>query len=186
MLLRCYSLPLGVERIPALVVDEAELATFRRKSQVGIVLAQQQPILGPAREHAIGFGHAARDQVIDEHAEIGFVALRKPLLLLARPARCIDAREQPLRTGLFVSGGAVYLAREVQVFQVLCFKRGAEVARVEVVILDRIAGLRDHRILKADDRMHEALLDLERHARRDAIRVNEVRRQPLGFDKNLV
>ena len=66
------------EQTPALVVDQAELASRRRQAQIGIVLAQQQAIFGAAREHAIRLARAARDQVVDEHADVGLVAARPP------------------------------------------------------------------------------------------------------------
>ena len=44
--------------------------------QVGVVLAQLQPILGAAGEHPVRLGHAARDQVVDQHAEVRLVAPR--------------------------------------------------------------------------------------------------------------
>ena len=67
-----------LEQRPALVVDQPELAPGRREPQIRVVLTQQQPVLGAAREHAVGLARAARDEVIDEHAEVGLAALRHP------------------------------------------------------------------------------------------------------------
>ena len=63
---------------PALVVDEAQLAADGGEARVGVVLAQQQAMLGPAGEHAVGFGRALRDEVIDQHAEVGLAPQRHP------------------------------------------------------------------------------------------------------------
>ena len=79
---------LARERLPARVVDDAQLAADLGQAQVGIVLAQLQAVLGAAGEHAVRLGHAARHQVVDQHAEVGLVAARAPgLLARARAAR---------------------------------------------------------------------------------------------------
>ena len=67
---------LGLEERPALVVHQTQLAADGRQAQVGVVLAQQQAMLGAAGEHAIGLARAARHQVVDEHADVAFAALR--------------------------------------------------------------------------------------------------------------
>ena len=51
-----HRVALALEQRPALVVDQAQLAAGRRQAQVGVVLAQQQPVLGAAGEHAVGLG----------------------------------------------------------------------------------------------------------------------------------
>src|SRR5690606_23265359 len=71
-------LALGAEGGPAQVIDQAEFATLLGQAQVGVVLAQLQAILGPRGEHAVGLGDAARDEVVDQHAEVGLVAARAP------------------------------------------------------------------------------------------------------------
>ena len=62
--------PLG-----AFTIREAELDGQRREAAVGIVGAQGQAVLGTAGEHAVGLGHAARDEVVDHDAEIGLAAV---------------------------------------------------------------------------------------------------------------
>ncbi len=66
------------------------------------------------------------------------------------------------------------------------FERRPEVARVEIVVLDRIAGLRDTRVFEAGYRAHEFDLGLVRQARRDAVGIDDARVQPLGLDEHLV
>ncbi len=38
--------PARAERVPSLIIDEAHLASARRQAQVGVVDAEQQPMLG--------------------------------------------------------------------------------------------------------------------------------------------
>ena len=79
---------LARERVPARVVDHAQLAAVLGETQVRVVLAQLQPVLGARREHPVRLGHAARDQIVDQHAEIRFVAARRTSRLRrARSAR---------------------------------------------------------------------------------------------------
>ena len=103
---------LARERVPARIVDDAELAAVLGQAQVRVVFAQLQPVLGARREHPVRLGDAARDEVVDQHAEIGFVAARRPAVLAAHEARRVDAGEQALRRRFLVAGRAVDLARE--------------------------------------------------------------------------
>ena len=66
------------KRRPARVVDQAEPPPDLGQAQVGVVLAQLQPVFGAAREHPVRLGHALGDQVVDQDAEIGLVARRHP------------------------------------------------------------------------------------------------------------
>ena len=75
---------------------------------------------------------------------------------------------------------------EVKPRHVLGLERGLEVARVEEVVLDRVAGPRQVRALEAADAAHEGLLHVERQAGRDAVRVHLVRVESLGLDEDLV
>jgi hypothetical protein len=60
-------------RAQRIVVDQAS-SRPRRQAQVGVVLAQLQPVFGAAGEHAVRLARALRDQVVDQHAEVGLVA----------------------------------------------------------------------------------------------------------------
>src|SRR5690606_16449194 len=126
------------EGTPSRVVDAPEFAADGRQAQVGVVLAQAQAILGSAGEHPVGFRNAARDQVIDEHTEIGLVAARTPWLAAGDLQGGIDAGQQALRSGLLVTGGAVDLAGEEQTADGARLERTLQSTGVEVVVLDRV------------------------------------------------
>ncbi len=175
-----------LEQRPALVVDEAELSTHGRQAQVRVVFPQEQAVLGAAREHAIGLARAAGDEVVDQHAEVTLAALRHPGLAALHLERGVDAGDQALGGGFFVAGGAVDLAGEVQPADELGLERGAQVPRIEEVVLDGVAGAGEMRILEAADRAHELPLHVERQAGRDAVRIDLVGLQALGLDENLV
>ena len=111
---RSGAIALRREQLPALVADQSELARLRREAQVGIVLAQQQPIFRAAREHPIRLARAARDEIVDEHADVGLVAPRPPRRALLHAQRGVDAGEDALRRRFLVTGRAVDLAGEEQ------------------------------------------------------------------------
>jgi hypothetical protein len=113
-LLALDGLALGLEAPPALLAHQAEPAAGLGQAQIGVVLAQQQPVLGAAGEHAVGLVGAAGDQVIDQHAEVGLVPARRPGLAPLHRQRRVGAGQQPLGGGLLVAGGAVDLAGEIE------------------------------------------------------------------------
>ncbi len=46
----------------------------RRQAQVGVILAQQQAVLGSRGEHTIWLGDLFGDEVIHQHAQVSLVA----------------------------------------------------------------------------------------------------------------
>ena len=61
---------LGAVHLRALAADAAERDALVGEPLIGVVGPQRQPILGARGEHAIGFGDAARHQIVDHDAEI--------------------------------------------------------------------------------------------------------------------
>ena len=143
-------------------------------------------MFGAAGEHAVGLGGAQRDQIIHQHADIGLVACRAPGRFIAHRARGIDAGQQALGAGFFVPGGAVDLAGEIQAGDIARFQRAAQVARVEVVVFDGIAGARDMRLLEAGDAAYESLLHVEGQRGGNTVGVDLARVQAFGLDEDLV
>ena len=76
-----------LERAPARVVDEPEPAAERHQALVGVVLAQQQAVLGARGHHAVGLVGALGDEVVDEHAGVGLVAAQEQRLRRRRHGR---------------------------------------------------------------------------------------------------
>src|SRR4029077_237582 len=83
------SFPLRLEEPPALLVYEPHLAPPRREAPGRAVLAEAQPVLGAAGEHAVRLARPAGHEVVDEHAEVGVAALREPGLALLHGKRRI-------------------------------------------------------------------------------------------------
>ena len=94
--------------------------------------------------------------------------------------------DEPLGGGLLVAGGAVDLARKVEVRQRLGFERGGKLRGRAVVVFDRVGGAQDLRVLQAGDGADEGVLDLVREARGDAVDVHLLGMEPLGFEEDLM
>src|SRR5690606_23276267 len=179
-------LALALEGSPALVVHAAELAPDGRETQVRVVFAQAEPVLRTTGEHSVRLADAARDQVVDQDAEIGFVASRRPGVAPLRLQRGIDAGQQSLRRRFLVARRSVDLAREEETPDRPGLERSLQRPRIEIVVLDRIAGTQQMRILETGDRADQLELDVERKAGRDSVGIDLVRRQALGLEEDLM
>ena len=182
----CDGLTLALEGRPAHIVDQAHSSTGFAQARIGVVFTQLQPVLGPAGEHPVGLGDPLRDQVVDQHAQISLVAKWQPTGLAFDLQGSIHASKQALRGRLFVARGAVDLAGKEKAVDRLRLERRAQAARVEEVVLDRIAGTQDVRLLQPLHRMQRGQLHVEWQRGGNAVRINLVRRQTLGLQKNLV
>ena len=80
---------LGFKALPAGIIHQAQGPPALGKAQVGIVLAQQQAVFRPGREHAIGLQRAHGNEVIDQHSNISLIPTRTPGLLALHRQRCI-------------------------------------------------------------------------------------------------
>ena len=80
----------------ARVVDQPGVAAERRQARVGVVVAQQDAMLGARGEHAIGFVDAFGDEIVDHHADVRLAAREPQRLGAARRARRVDAGDQAL------------------------------------------------------------------------------------------
>ena len=81
------------------------------QAQIRPVRVEEQSVLRPPREHAVGFVGASGNQVVDEHARVGLVALQHEGFAAEQFFRRIDSRQQALDRRLLVAGGAIDLPR---------------------------------------------------------------------------
>ena len=150
---------------------------------------RRQPVFGAGGEHAVGLGHAAGHQVVDQHADIGL--RRGRAATASRPparARGVEPGDQPLGGRLLIAGRAVDLAGEdTGPGSALGLQRRVELARVDVVVFDRVAGPHHPRVLEARDGAPATPPGRPRGRRgRDAVRIDRVVVQPLGLEEDLV
>ena len=117
---------------------EANFERFWRQTEVGIVLTQQNSVFGTRSEHSVGLIDTFRNQIVDQHTDVGLVASQHEGLTASEFQVGVDTRHQTLRGGLFVTGRAVDLTREVEVVDQLGFERVVELCGREVVVLDGV------------------------------------------------
>ena len=96
-------LPSCDESRPAVVVDEPDFPAGWREPEVGVVYPQQQPVLGPRREHAIGLEASSRDEVVHKDPDVGVSPTEREWRLPSHTGRGIDSGHETLRRRLLVA-----------------------------------------------------------------------------------
>ena len=84
----------------------------------------------------------------------------------------VDARHQSLRCRFLVTRRAVRLSRREESANLLEHETRQKLQRIDAVILDRVAGAHDARLLQARNRMQESLLHIDGKARRHALHID--------------
>src|SRR6266498_2335481 len=95
-----------------------------RDAQVGVVLAYEEPILGPRCKHPVGFSRAFSHQVVNENSDVSLVALEDKRRRTLHAQSCVDAGHQTLGCSLLVAGGSIDLACQIKVAAQFSFQRG--------------------------------------------------------------
>ena len=90
--------------------DTADVQPPRGQPAIGVIGAQQQAIFRPRREHAIGLGDPAGDQIVDHHPDVAFRPVEMHLAQTAGVAGGVQPRDQTLAGGFLITGGAIDLA----------------------------------------------------------------------------
>ena len=124
----------------------------------GIVLPKYKTALRPAREHAVRFISSFRDEIVDQHADVGVLPTEHERFLTTYGKRGVNPCHDPLCGSLFVSGCAVDLPGKVKSADSFRFKSMQEFARVYSIILDCVSVCEKHGMLKSWDGMNELLL----------------------------
>ena len=153
---------------------------------VRIVLPQQQAILGPRGEHAVRLLRAARDEVVNQHADVSLVAAQDERLFLPQSQRRIDARHDPLHGGFLIARGAVDLAGVEQVANGLGLQARQKLRRRREVVFDGITVADDVRALTPANRMDDGLLHVNRQTGRNAVAVQLMRVAAFRLQKDRV
>ena len=130
-------------------IDDAPLRAEPREPLVGVVHAQEQPVLRARREHAVGLARRARDEVVEHHARVRLAAREPHGIEPARAASGVQAREQSLRARLLVAARAVDLPGEEEPRDALGFRRRVDLVRPDHVVLDGVSELLDLGALEA-------------------------------------
>ncbi len=175
-----------LQALPAHLVDESHLVRQRGETPIRIVLAQQQPVLGPAGEHPIRFVHAPGDQVIDHDPDVRLITAEDERIAMAEAGDGIRAGDQTLGGCLLIAGRAVDLAREEEPGHNLALERRAELIGGAVVVFDGIAVTHDLRMLQSRNQAEHGVLHIARQAGGDAVDIHLECVPALRFQEQLV
>ena len=174
---------LALKALPARVIHQAHAPPLGREAQVGVVLAQHQAILGAGGHHAVGLVHAARGQIVHQHAHVRLRARGQEGLPAKQRHGGVQPCYEALRGGLLVARGAVYLPGEVQARYRACLQRGAQAGGVYAVVLYRVGQAGELRVLQPGHAVVYLPLHALGHAGAHALHVPFKGVQPLGLQE---
>ena len=180
------SLALALHERHAPVVCQTAGVAQRRQPKVGVVLPQEQAVFAAAGHHAVGLVRALDHQVVHHHADVAHVAGQDERLAPKQRASGVDARQNPLRGGLLVAGGAVDLPGEVQPRHAPALQREAQLGGVDAVVLDGVGQAREHAALQPPHRAVHGPLHAFGQAGAHALHIPFRAGQPLRLQKELV
>ena len=116
-----------------------------------IVRTQEQAEFGTRGEHAIGLTDPPPDQIVNHDADIGLGPAEVDRVTAQRLGRRVDPGNDPLRRGFLISGRAVDLARQKQTFLIPQLQRQRQRPRIDEIVFDRIARLKNAHLLQSAD-----------------------------------
>src|SRR5262245_36251581 len=110
----------------------------------GLSLKSALPMLRARREHPVRLEATLRDQIVDEYPDVRLVARQLEAFASRNPMRRVDAGDDALRGGFFVSRRSVDLSGEKQSGDALRLEPPIQLRRLNEVVLYGIAGTQQH------------------------------------------
>ena len=172
--------------LPPLIVHEVDLAAALGQSKIRVVDAEHQAVLGPRREHAVRFEAAFGDQIVDKNADVRLVPAELERAEAERAPGRVDAGDDSLSRGFFVTGRSVDLPGQIQAGDALGLQRSRQLRRLDEVVFDGVSRPQHHGIFKAWKRVHEIRLHISRQAHRKPVHINLARADSFRLQENLM
>ena len=94
---------LGFEVAEVARRQKTDFVAEAAEAQVGVVLAQEQAVFGAGGEHAVRLGGAFGDEIVNEDADVGFVAAEDDGAFALDPTDGVDAGDESLARRLLRS-----------------------------------------------------------------------------------
>lgn len=91
------------ESCPAVILDQADFPADWRESEISVVYPQQEPVLGPRREHAVGLEASARNEVVHEDPDVSIAAAEREGRFPGQTGGGVNAGHETLRRRLLVA-----------------------------------------------------------------------------------
>ena len=85
----------------------------RSQTQIRIVMAEDEPVFRPAREHPVGLWRTLSDQIIDQNSDVGICTGEHQRRLVPDFQGGVRTGNQPLGSGFFITRGPVDLTGKV-------------------------------------------------------------------------
>src|SRR5216683_361625 len=137
-------------------------------------------------EHPVRLETPLRNQIVDEHAEVRFIPPELQTIATPGGESGVYASHKTLGRGLFIARGPVDLAGEEEATNALGLEPPCKLSRLNEVVLDRVPGTQQHRVLEPGQCVYELLLDVAGHRHRKAIHVDFRCVHAFRLEENLV
>src|SRR5262249_23221117 len=85
-----------LEASPPSVVNQTDGSAALGKAQIGVIVAEHQPIFGAAGEHAVGLIDPTRDEVVDQDTDISLRSIDQERRLVPGRKGCVDTGHEAL------------------------------------------------------------------------------------------
>ncbi len=131
---------------------------FRRR-----VHSEQQPVLRARGEHPVRLRRPPRDEIVDQHAQVGLLATQVERRFTANGEGSVDPGHQAEPGRFLVAGRAVDLSGEVQPVDPARLERRPQLGRIDVVVLDGVARTDHLAVLEPLHGVQHPQLDLRGH-----------------------
>ena len=146
----------------AVGLHQSQLISPFGQSHVGIILTEQDAVFRSRSKHTVRLIHTFGYEVVNQYTDVSFVASQHERLATVAVQVCVDTCNDALSAGFLVSGCAVHLSGEEQVFHHLRFQCMLQLCRVEVVVFDGISRTVHHQVLEARNLLQRLQLDVHR------------------------
>jgi hypothetical protein len=156
------------------------------KAAIHIIFAQEKTEFRAGGEHTVGLKRNLGYEIVDEHADIGFVPPKDKSLFIQAAPRRVDPGHKPLRGCLFVTRCAVDLPRKIQALHKFRFKAVPKLPGGKKIVLYAVAIYSDADILKTSDCPEGRFLHFFWEGGREAIYIQEIAFLPFGLKEELV
>src|SRR5205814_6648962 len=120
---------------------------------------QTQAILRSRCEHAVWLRHALRHEVINQDTDIRGCPVQDDGVFAIGSSSRVQSGHQALGSRFLISGGPIDLPGKIESRDPLALKRSLELARVHVIVLDRVAGATHYDLLQPWDRLQQGELN---------------------------
>src|SRR6266850_3868023 len=100
--------------------------------------------------------------------------------------RGIDAGDDALSGGFFISGRAVDLPGQEQTSNAFRFESPVQLRRLNEIVFDGVPGSQQHGVFESWQRMDEIRLDISRQRHRKPVDVDLACIETLGLEEDLV